>query len=80
MLCVLFTFHLKPSAKPLTVLYIASFLVFAGSQVVYMIASKPLCQVGRCCRCLNVMFTLLGRHQTEYWTGRSSQRYWRQDR
>lgn len=43
--------RLKPSTEPLEVLYIASFLVFAGSQVVYMVPSKTLCEVGRypCC-------------------------------
>ena len=38
---------LMSGAESLTVLYIGSFLVFVGSQVVYMIPSKVLCQVGR---------------------------------
>ncbi len=42
-----FSLPLMPSAEPLTVLYIASFIVFVGSQVVYMVPSKMLCQVGR---------------------------------
>jgi hypothetical protein len=69
-----------PSTEPLTVLYIASFLVFAASQVVYMVPSKMLCQVRRYPRCPRFTLTHLGRHQTESWTGRSLQQPWKQAR
>ena len=46
-LSFLFSLPLMPSAEPPTVFYIASFLVFVGSQVIYMVPSKMLCQVGR---------------------------------